>query len=364
MHIAPRLILVTGSAGWLGRCLVRALHSGLAEYPELREGLANTRFRCWVRPGEDASELLALGSRIECFEGDLRNARDCQRFCEGAQDATLYHLAGIIHPERVRDFYELHVDATRAVLTAAARSGVRRAVIVSSNSPCGVNPHPDHFFDETSPYRPWMHYGRSKMEMELLARDISRDGQLETVIVRPPWFYGPRQPARQTEFFRMIESGRAPVVGSGENLRSMVYLENLAYGLMLAGTKPEAAGETYWIADERPYSMNEIIDTVERLQEQEFGRRVAHRRLRMPRIAGELAVWMDRGIQATGLYHAKIHVLGEMHQTIACHIGKAREHLGYRPAIGLEEGMRRSLAWLYREELGRRRLSTRGEVSS
>jgi nucleoside-diphosphate-sugar epimerase len=91
--------------------------------------------------------------------------------------------------------------------------------------------------------------------------------------------------------------------------------------------------------------MNEIVDTVERLMEREFGLSVAHRRLRLPGLVSDLARVADRGIQALGLYHQKIHVLGEMNADISCSIERATRELGYAPAIALEEGMRRSLQW-------------------
>ena len=42
------------------------------------------------------------------------------------------------------------------------------------------------------------------------------------MIIRPPWFYGPNQPNRQTKFYKMIRDGKVPIVGSGDNKRSMV----------------------------------------------------------------------------------------------------------------------------------------------
>jgi nucleoside-diphosphate-sugar epimerase len=93
------------------------------------------------------------------------------------------------------------------------------------------------------------------MEMEKLVGQFYERGDIETVIIRAPWFYGPHQPPRQKFFFEMIRDGKAPVVGGGENLRSMAYTGNLAQGLLLAASRPVAAGQTYWIADERPYSM-------------------------------------------------------------------------------------------------------------
>ena len=330
--IAPT-ILVTGVLGWLGSRLVEPL------WPEL----AGARIRCLVLPGQNADSLKKNPDRIEIVSGDIRNPADCERFCAGAGDAFLFHTAGIIHPRRVREFYEINRDGAATLLDAAIRAGVKRAVVVSSNSPCGCNPHSDHLFDEFSPYHPYFNYGRSKMEMELAVKQ--RAGKIETVIIRAPWFYGPNQPPRQTLFFKMIRDGKMPIVGKGDNLRSMAYVDNLCQGLLLAAKTGRANGQIYWIADKRPYSMNEIADTVERLLETEFDQKCAHKRLRLPGFAGSIAYAADATLQSLGLYHQKIHVLSEMNKTIACSVAKAERELNYRPAIDLEEGMRRSLQW-------------------
>jgi nucleoside-diphosphate-sugar epimerase len=91
--------------------------------------------------------------------------------------------------------------------------------------------------------------------------------------------------------------------------------------------------------------MNEVIDTVERLLEAEFGQTCAHKRMRLPGLASEAAYWVDLALQSLGLYHQKVHVLSEMNKTIACSVAKAEQELGYRPTVELEEGMRRSLRW-------------------
>jgi len=312
-----KLILITGSDGWLGSRLLEIL-------------------------ARDAP-----GVPIRAFRGDLRKQDDCAAFCDGAKDATLFHAAGIIHPRRIRELYDVNVQGAMNLLDAAVAAGVSRAVIVSSNSPCGCNPHPDHLFDEYSPYHPYMNYGYSKMLMEMAVHKQQQRGALQTVIIRAPWFYGPNQPPRQTLFFQMVRDGKVPIVGSGDNLRSMAYLDNLCRGLLLAATVERANGQTYWIADERPYSMTEIVDTVERLLEQEFGVRCAHKRFRLPGFVSEVALFADKTLQSLGLYNQKIHVLSEMNKTIACSVAKAARELGYKPDVALEEGMRRSLQWCF-----------------
>jgi nucleoside-diphosphate-sugar epimerase len=352
MELGTNLALVTGAAGWLGSRLVGALVQGLPECHWLPRPNPELQVRCLVPPGEDAALIEELGDRIEIVRGDITRTEDCAKLCEGARGAVLFHVAGIIHPRRRADFYRVNVDGTRNLLEAAIAAGVRRAVVMSSNSPCGTNPHPDHVFDEESPYRPYMHYGRSKMLMEQAVASYSQAEKIETVIVRAPWFYGPNQPPRQSLFFRMIRDGKGPLVGGGDNRRSMAYVDNLCQGLILAAAVPAANGRTYWIADERPYAMSEIVDTVERLLETEFGQKCVHKRMRLPGLASEVAWMADKMLQGLGLYHQKIHVLSEMNKTIACSVEKAKAELGYRPVIALEEGMRRSLKWVWQKQGG------------
>ena len=340
--ISIDMICITGANGWLGLSVAEAVSKS--------DAFKNEGVRGFILPGSDSTKLRAVCPGIKIHEGDLRTGAGLDGFFEGGAGGTVIHAAGIIHPAKVSDFYEVNRDGTGRVLEAAAAQGLRRVVVVSSNSPCGCNPHPDHLFDEDSPYNPYMNYGRSKMEMELRALDMHRRGAIEVVIIRAPWFYGPNQPPRQKLFFEMIRDVKAPIVGSGDSLRSMAYTENLAQGLLLAASVPAASGKTYWIADERPYSMNEIVDTIERLLETEFGQKCSHKRIRLPGFASEVAFVADALLQRLGLYQQKIHVLSEMNKTIACSVEKAKRELGYRPTIALEEGMRRSLAEVFSRE--------------
>lgn len=276
-------------------------------------------------------------------EGDIRDPAAVGRFAAGAEGATVFHLAGIIHPAlRVRDIFDINVGGSRNLIAAASAAGVKRFIATSSNSPAGFSRDPEARFDESTPYKPYMAYGRSKMQMEQ-AIDAVGD-EMETVIVRPCWFYGPEQPERQSTFFTMIKEGKGPIVGGGEARRSMSYVDNTSLGLLLAAAVPEAAGQKYWLADERPYSMNEIVDTIEELLRDEFGMQVDGGRMTLPGLASEVAMAVDRTVQAAGFYEQRVHVLSEMNKTIACSVDKARDELGYRPGIELREGMRRSIA--------------------
>src|SRR4051794_19382809 len=348
-HISSRavaegsLAIVTGYPGWLGNRLVHFLHEPHPAYPG--EQPRFERVRALVLPGQDLAAIRARHPCVEVVEGDLRDRGAVDRLFAGATGATVFHLAAVIHPRRVRELFEINVEGSRNLIAAAQAAGARRIVATSSNSPAGAARDPSVVFDESTPYRPCMGYGRSKKLMEDDLNAANASGAIETVILRPCWFYGPTQPARQTEFFRMIRHGKAPIVGTGEARRSMSYVDNTSLGLLLAAASDRAAGETYWIADERPYSMNEIVGTVEEVLATDFAMDVDGGRMKLPSVTSEVASGVDTVLQKTGLYQQRMHVLRTLNKTIACSVRKAREQLGYRPAVELREGMRRSVQW-------------------
>lgn len=327
------MALVTGAPGWLATRLVETLSA------------AGRNVTCLALPDASISELEQI-PRVTCVRGDVTKPATLDGFVAAGRGATLFHCAGVIHPKRAADFHAVNTTGTQHLLDAAARAGVRRFIHTSSNSPFGANPTREHVFTEESPYHPYMGYGRSKMAAEQAVIAAGRSGDLETVIVRAPWFYGPGQPPRQTQFFTMIRKGGFPLLGDGDNRRSMTYIDNLCQGLTLCEQHEQARGQAFWIADERAYSMNEIVDTVATILRRDFGIAVSGKRLRVPSMIGDVARVCDRLLQSVGLYDQRVHVLSEMNLTIACSIDKARRELGYRPAVALEEGMRRSVEWV------------------
>lgn len=338
--------LVTGAPGWLGTRLVELLVHGMPEVASLSGLDTNRKVRCLVQPGVDPLPIAQMSKRVEIITGDLNDRSALEKFCSGAKGATIHHCAGLIHPVRfVSELYRINVDGSLNLCQVAEQAGIKRVVAVSSISPIGFSYKTDVVFDESRPFHPYMNYGRSKMLMEQLLRDFQARGKLQTAIARATWFYGPGQPQRQDTFFQMIRKGTAPILGDGNNRRSMTYIDNLCQIMLLCELTESANGQTYWAADRHPYTVNEIVDTVEKLMENEFKLEVAHQRMNLPFWVSEAAMWVDWLIERLGLYVQKLHVLGEYNKTIACSVAKAERELGYKPTIELEEGMRRSIAW-------------------
>jgi nucleoside-diphosphate-sugar epimerase len=320
----PPTVVVTGAAGWLGQNLVRALAG------------SRGRVRCLVHEPEDGSLLENVAPTVETVVGDVRDPATLDRLFETVSAATVFHAAGVIHPQRaVRELFDVNVGGTQLVLDRARRAGTSRFVHVSSNSPFGANATPTDRFTEDSPYNPYLGYE------QLVQRSFER-GDLATVIVRPPWFYGPFQPARQTRFFAAVRRGRFPLPGSGINQRSLVFTGNLVEGMLRAEVAPKAAGRAYWIADSEPCELQAVVEMVRAALRAE-GLTVSDRQPRLPAAAGVTAAILDRVLQSRGRYVQALHVLGELKDTIACDISRARSELGYHPSTSMFAGMRVSV---------------------
>lgn len=327
-------VVVTGAAGWLGQNLVRALAG------------SRRSIRCLVHNPGDGPLLELLDPAIHVESGDVRDPVALDRLFGDTTNPTVFHAAAVIHPERsTRELFDVNVGGTEFVLDQARRARASRFVHVSSNSPFGANASATDRFTEDSPYNPYLGYGRSKMEAEQIVQRAHDRGDVSTVILRAPWFYGPNQPPRQGQFFSAIRKGRFPLVGSGEQQRSMVFTENLVDGCLRAETATNAAGRAYWIADAEPYPLATILETVREALIAEGLTVTSRSPIRLPAGVSIIAEALDEFLQSRGRYVQTLHVLGEMKDTIACDISRARADLGYDPAIALAEGMRMSVRW-------------------
>ena len=203
--------LVTGAPGWLGTRLAEILRERGREV------------RCLVLPGADDGSLKGLG--IQTFRGNLTDPNSLKGVCDGVK--TVFHCAGLIHPKKIRELYMVNVTGTENVLKEAIRSGVNRFIYISSNSVGGANISRNKLMTESDPPRPYLNYGLSKYKAEELVNRACKEGKIKATIIRPCWFYGVRQPERQTRFLRMIKGGSPIMFGDGDNLRSMSYIDNI-----------------------------------------------------------------------------------------------------------------------------------------
>lgn len=325
--------LVTGYPGWLTGRLLGLL--GKAPAAAWQEELARYRWRVMVAPGAQVDRASLPPSVAEVCVGDVRDPNAVRQAVQGAE--LVLHAAGLIHPRRIAELYAVNRDGAAGVALAAARAGVRRLVFVSSNAAAGFAPDAATPRRESDPPRPASHYGRSKLQGEQALWQAL--GTVQGVVLRPTTFYGPHFPRRHLRAYQLAQSGRPLFIGDGRNSVSLVYLDDLVAGVGLALTRPEAAGQTYFLAGEKPYLWQEVFLAMGRA----LG--VQARPRHLPGRIAVLCNALDRGLGALGYYSLHLHLAGEATRHMGCCIDKARQELGYCPAVGLDQGMGEAVRW-------------------
>lgn len=234
-------------------------------------------------------------------------------------------------------FEKTNVEGTAHVLAAATQAEVSRFVQVSSVAVHQYTGFRDADPRETATGGDLVNYSRSK----LMAEELVSEAQLETVIVRPGlWPFGARDPNFE-KILAGLRSPAFPLVGGGRSVINTAYAENLAEGLVLAGTVPAAAGKTYVIADDGAPTWRELFDVIAEL--------IGARKPWLP-----MPVWISKLISNLvesmwGLFPGAEPPLTRyrgqvMENDVHFHIDQARAELGYAPAVSWEEGLRRTVA--------------------
>ncbi len=319
-------LIITGANGWLGKNLCALIENTTNTYNKVIK-----------------TDLSSTASKKGFIFGNLSSIEFCDELLSKSSGADVVHLAGLIHPKKISDFYVSNVQTTKNVLESCLKHGIRRVVLISSNSPFGTNKKIDTF-DENSCFNPYMNYGIAKMQSELLCREYRNKG-LDVVILRGTWFYGPFQPARQTLFFKMVKNGKAPLVGKGDNLRSMTSTVALSQVIYQTLVSENSRNQDYWIADKHPYSMKHVIDTIRSVLTEDFNIACKPGYLNLPAFTSQIAYSVDYATQALGLYFQKVHVLSEMNKNIACRVDKAENELNYCAPHSLKPGISESIKW-------------------
>ncbi len=243
-------VLVTGGTGFTGGHLCRRLVS---------EGYG---VRVLVRENSPSQALKALG--VELVTGDLDNPTSLTLAVSGID--TVYHLAALFRPENVtrQDFWRTNVEGTRHLIEASVKAGVNRFVHCSTVGVHGEIKNPPAI--EETPYAPGDDYQCSKTEGEKVALKYMREGQIPMVIFRPGGIFGPGD-LRFLKLFRAIKNRRFLMLGSGEVLYQLIYIDDLVEGILRCGTYDNAPGNVYILTGTEPITLNhfvqEIADVVE-----------------------------------------------------------------------------------------------------
>jgi nucleoside-diphosphate-sugar epimerase len=292
-----------------------------------------------VRDDTRGADLAPAG--IILVPGDLTDAPSWARALEGVEVvyniAALYRQAGLAEST----YRRVNALAVEDLVAAAAAAGVRRVVHCSTVGVHGDIEHPPA--DEDAPLRPGDVYQDTKVEGERLARAAADRTGIELTIARPSGIYGPGD-RRLLKLFRGVARRRFVVLGDGRIFYHLTYIDDLVEGFRLCGEVAAAAGRTYILAGGEVSTLNELVALI-----------AGEAGVRPPGV--HLPVWpfwiagaaceaacRPLGIEPP-LYRRRVDFFTKSR---AFRIDRARRELGFAPAVGLRDGVRRTLAW-YKE---------------
>jgi UDP-N-acetylglucosamine/UDP-N-acetyl-alpha-D-glucosaminouronate 4-epimerase len=317
------LYLVTGIAGFIGSSLAHAL----LERGEQVRGIDN------FSTGRRAN-LATIASRIDLREFDLSYGGDYAALTDACKnvDYILHQAALPSVPRSVADplsSNQANVNGTLNLLVAAKQvwerdHRLKRIVYAASSSAYGDTPtlpkREDMLPNPISPY------AVAKLTGELYMQSFYRCYGMETVSLRYFNVFGPRQdPGSQysgviSKFITSMLRGEPPIIyGDGEQSRDFSYIENVVSANLLASTAPaeRAAGGVFNIACGERIDLNQAFAAIKKLTG----------------YAGDVRHDPPRP--------------GDIKHSLA-DISRAEKLLGYKAAVGFEEGLRRTIAW-YKE---------------
>ncbi len=307
--------VVTGGAGFIGSELVRQLASS-GQRVVIVDNLINGK-------RENVEDVLS--ESVSLLTSDVREPGLLDSYLRDA--SVVYHLAclGVRHSvHSPHENHEVNATATLRLLAACRAAGVARFVYVSSSEVYGTAKWAP--MTEEHPTFPNTVYGASKLAGECYARAYYCTYGYPTVVVRPFNTYGPRSHHEGDsgevipKFLLRCLAGRPMVVfGDGTQTRDFTYVSDTAAGILLAGEHPEVVGETINLGSGSEVTITDLAAHVRTVVEKP-----------------DAAVQHD--VQRPG------DVL-----RLCADMTHARALLNYQPHVGLDEGLRRLLAW-YRSQ--------------
>ena len=320
-------VFVTGGSGFTGSYLCKALQ---------KKGCA---VKALVRESSDTKELKDSG--IELVHGDLADPESIKGKVKDVD--VVFHIAALYRQEGVSKnmFMKVNVEGTRSMLDEAVKNGVKRFVHCSTVGVQGEIANPPA--SEDAPYNPGDHYQVSKLEGEKLALSYFRDKKIDGVVVRPVGIYGPGD-TRFLKLFKHIYKGNFKMIGNGNALYHLTFVEDLVEGIILAGESPAASGQIYTLGGDRYLPLTDLAELIGEILEKPVSK--MHIPLWPVYAAAFLCEMICRplGIEPP-LYRRRLDFFTKDR---AFDISKAKKELNYNPKVPLKEGLTRTAKW-YKE---------------
>ena len=311
MSRKPQRVLVTGGAGFIGSELTRQLKDQ-GDHVLVVDNLVN---------GREENLDGVLGDQVELHVDDIRDRSRMSELMQGVD--LVFHLAclGVRHSiHSPAESHDVNASATLHLLQTAREASVKRFIYVSSSEVYGTGKWAP--MTEEHPTFPMTVYGAAKLAGECYTRAYHRTYGFPTVVVRPFNSFGPRCHHEGDsgevipKFLLRCMTGKPMVIfGDGTQTRDFTFVEDTARGILLAGYSQDAIGETINIGQGQELTINELAEQV-------------------AKVIGQENAAVTYAEQRPG---DVLRLFADSEQ--------AKELLGFSPAIGMLDGLRRLKRW-------------------
>ena len=210
-------VFITGGTGFIGSTLADELIK------------KNYEVKCLIR---NKSNLQWLKDKpVELIKGDLWNREILQNALKDVD--YVFHAGGVTFGKKKEDYFKGNTEATKSLIQFCyeINPGLKKFVHISSQTVAGPSPSADKPVDEKSPCRPITTYGKSKLEAEKSVMEYF--DKMNVTILRAPAVYGPRDYAI-FEYFKTMSRGLQPLIGFGNKLVSLIFVNDLVSGIIKA----------------------------------------------------------------------------------------------------------------------------------
>jgi NAD dependent epimerase/dehydratase len=314
-QLSGKRVLVTGAGGFIGSHLVN----------DLAEQGAQVRAFVRYNSRADSGYLKQLPphirKEIEIVAGDLRDSHAIYRSVEGMD--IVFHLGALIsipysyhHP---REVVETNVTGTLNVLMACLDLETPRMVHTSTSEVYGTALRVP--IDEDHPLQGQSPYSASKIGADKIAESFSCAYELPVVTVRPFNTYGPRQSARAVIPTIITQALNQDVIhlGSLGTRRDFTYVSDTVNGFIKAGLAEGVEGQVFNLGTGTEVTIGELADKVIQMVGRPVQIESDTNRLR-PEKSEVMRLLSDNNL--------------------------AQQKLDWRPEVDLDEGLRRTVAWI------------------
>ncbi len=324
-------ILITGGTGFTGSHLVKHV---------LREG--NKAVVLDNQEGIMLEELKKLGAEV--ILGSVTDPEALRKAVDGCE--IVYHLAAAFRKINVpkSEYDNTNINAMSSLLEICQQAGVKKVVYCSTQGVHGnidsLGQNPPVPGDENSPIKPEDYYQFTKYEGEKVAQAFMEKG-MDITILRPTALYGPGDPGRFLMLYKQVKKGWFPFFGPGTAFYHPVYVQNFCDAFTLAVQRPESKGQTYIIADNEYFPIEDIVQKIANIME------VKCKTIYLPFYP---MYWLSFIVAAIykllpgepPLFPRRVDWY---RQNRGFSIAKAKKDLGYEPKINLDEGLRLAYEW-------------------